>query len=158
MRKFIKGIPISFVIFNIILFNIAAYEPACDNIDWNSRAVKILKAVPSGVKVVVPNLDPFISTSMESAISLFELFYGNNNLTNYQKAMEGWRIAKNQLLSKYSNNQTVGRIVAGVDIVLSQVDIPANDGGDSNTIIVKIKIREDGKRAIRELESLLSKQ
>lgn len=125
----------------------------CNSSDIANRAVKALSAVPSVVRVLFPTAEPTIFEDLDLAVTVFNEFISNKTASNFEKAKNIWNRAKGRL--QRFGNENLNRVIAAVDILLTQIDTPASDSASAP---VEIKFQESDVKALEASVKDLKKE
>jgi hypothetical protein len=87
------------------------------------RALRAFVALPGAVRLAVPQASPLLFDALDLAGASFREFYLNPSGSTYQKFINLWKTDARQKMVALSN-QLVNGIIAGVDLLLSQIDAP----------------------------------
>lgn len=143
MRVSLKQFILSMFLVFVLVFQLACGLPA--------RVAKAVGAIPAVVKIVVPNVSPTVTAVLESGVAAFKVFASNQTVSNWQKAQTLWNDSVKPALEKF-NNSRLNLIIAAVDILIGQVEIPTMDFNDSpDKVKVKAKFNEADIKKLEEL-------
>jgi hypothetical protein len=112
------------------------------------RVVRAVGAIPGVVRSLFPSLAPDVMGVLDAAGSAYNAFFVNPTSSNWQNAQNAWAEAKPKLLSLES--QTVRDIVAAVDVLDTQIIVPATIGSRSSGH-VQVKFKESDVKHLEEL-------
>lgn len=158
MRKLVREISFSFLIFLLVLGGLGATAPKCGGLnatEINIQVTNLVSSFPDIIRTLFPNANPTILLALDVAGVVFRTFTADSTVSNLEKFKSAWRDAKGKLAAL--NNGRVNLVIAAIDILLGQIKTPTVPFGqlaDENAE-VKLEFKEsDVKNLKNELKLL----